>query len=120
MRAKLTLRIDAQLVEDAKACAQRNGKSAADFFAAMSGEAEPLHPDKTPLTRSLRGILAGADVDEAYYHRYLEDKYLWRLCLAPISRAARQASALTDALKNRGHRKPTHQIGSLRSNFSTA
>jgi hypothetical protein len=78
MQTKLTLRLEAQLIERAKAYARQRGTSVsqmvADYFALLDRQEqdEPL----TPLTRSLRGALRGANVDEDDYHRNLEKKYL--------------------------------------------
>ncbi len=78
MQSKLTLRLDAELIEQAKVHARNRGKSVsqmvADYFALLdreeSGETLP------PLTRSLHGALRGADLDKDEYRRYLEEKYL--------------------------------------------
>ena len=78
MQTKLTLRLEAQLIERAKAYARQRGTSVsqmvADYFALLDRQEqdEPL----APLTRSLRGALRGANVDEDEYHRHLEKKYL--------------------------------------------
>jgi hypothetical protein len=78
MNTKLTLRLDAELIERAKQHSTRTGKSVsslvADFFALMeSGEAgdTPI----TPSVRSLLGALSGPNVDEGDYRRHLEDKH---------------------------------------------
>ena len=78
MQTKLTLRLDAQLIERAKTHARNRGKSVsqmvADYFALL-GQEDP-HEMLPPLTRSLRGALRGAPIDEDEYHRHLEEKYL--------------------------------------------
>jgi hypothetical protein len=78
MQTKLTLRIDAQLIEQAKVHARNRGKSVsqmvADYFALLDRQ----EPDETlpPLTRSLHGALRGATTDKGEYRKHLEEKYL--------------------------------------------
>lgn len=78
MQTKLTLRLDAQLIERAKNHAKERGKSVsqmvADYFALLGQEEQS--ETLAPLTRSLYGALQGADVEKEDYHRYLEEKYL--------------------------------------------
>ena len=78
MQTKLTLRLEAQLIERAKAYARRRGTSVsqmvADYFALLDRAEQAEH--LAPLTRSLHGALRGADVDEDEYRRYLEEKHL--------------------------------------------
>ena len=79
MQTKLTLRLDEELIQRAKSHSKRTGKSVsqlvADYFALL--EAQPQEHDfpLTPIVRSLKGALRGADADVADYRRYLEDKY---------------------------------------------
>ena len=78
MQTKLTLRLDGQLIERAKAHAKKRGKSVsqmvADYFALLDRDdrPEPL----APLTRSLHGALGGTTVDEDTYRRHIEEEYL--------------------------------------------
>ncbi len=80
MHAKLTLRLDAELIQLAKSYSRQTGKSlsqiVADYFARLT--ARPVEDDTaaTPLVRSLRGALRGAEIDEDDYRRHLEEKYL--------------------------------------------
>jgi hypothetical protein len=80
MQAKLTLRLEGGLIRRAKSFAKRTGKSVsqmvADYFALL--EEQPQEPDSqlTPIVRSLKGSLRGANVDAEDYHRHLEEKYL--------------------------------------------
>jgi len=80
MPIKLTLRIDEELVERAKAYSKVSGKSVsqivADYLAILPTEAGEKGARLTPIVRSLRGFLRGADMDEKDYRRHLEDKYL--------------------------------------------
>lgn len=79
MQAKLTLRLEERLIEQAKDYAAKSGKSlsqvVADYFRLLtSAEKRPGGPP-APLTQSLRGLLKGAGVDERDYRRYLEEKH---------------------------------------------
>ena len=81
MKTKLTLRLDASLVRRAKAYAEAHGKSVsqlvADFFSALEREQQdegPAARELPPITRSLYGRLAGADVDEENHGRHQEEK----------------------------------------------
>ena len=78
MQTKLTLRLEARLIERAKAHARRRGTSVsqmvADYFALL--DREEHDEGLAPFTRSLRGALRGADGDEDEYRRHLEKKYL--------------------------------------------
>ena len=80
MHTKLTLRLEADLVQRAKSFAKKTGKSVsrivADYFTVLE---RPPKQDKPlswpPLVRSLKGSLRRARVDEKDYRRYLEHKY---------------------------------------------
>jgi hypothetical protein len=78
VQTKLTLRLDEALIKQARAHAKRRGKSmaqlVADYFASLDNvpEAEPL----APVTRSLKGMLRGSDLNESDHRRHLEEKYL--------------------------------------------
>jgi len=78
MHAKLTLRLDSQLIGRAKAHAKRAGKSVssvvADYFAALDvgeGEEQKLGPK----VRSLLGVLRERPLEEGDYRRHLEKKH---------------------------------------------
>lgn len=93
MQAKLTLRMDEELVEQAKAHAQEQGKSlskmVADYFRLLMlvGSEAAEKPVKVvpenklpPITASLVGILAHVEEyqersDKEIYHDYLQEKY---------------------------------------------
>lgn len=82
MHTKLTLRLDEQLIENAKVFAQQSGKSlsqiVADYFVQL-GKSESNTQPLPPITASLKGSLHTInhqDNDKHDYHRYLEDKYL--------------------------------------------
>ncbi len=80
MQSKLTLRMDANLIESAKAWSAQSGKSisgiVADLFTLMQQEARGGQENLTPTVKSLKGILKGHQVDEAEYRDYLAEKYL--------------------------------------------
>ena len=80
MKTKLTVRLDQELINKAKAYAKASGKSVsqmiADYFALLGEPTESSNQKITPVVRSLRGALRGGKVDLDDYHRHLEDKYL--------------------------------------------
>lgn len=79
MTTKLTLRLDEALIQKAKAFAKKRGKSlsqlVADYFFLLQASSQDDLDDIGPLTRSLKGILKGANLDEEDYRRYLEKKH---------------------------------------------
>jgi len=80
MKTKLTLRIDENLVKRAKSHSRKAGKSVsqmvADYFALLAEEPSLEVSELSPLVRSLKGVLRGADVSEDSYRQHLEKKYL--------------------------------------------
>ncbi len=80
MQTKLTLRLEAQLIEDAKTYARKRGKSVsqivADYFALLAAHAPKGAEPLPPVVRALKGALADYDVGEPDYRKYLEEKYL--------------------------------------------
>jgi hypothetical protein len=78
MQTKLTLRLEDQLIEQAKSYAAQAGKSVsqivADYFKLLTAPTTGARPS-SPVTRSLRGVLRGAKLDEGDYKKYLEEKY---------------------------------------------
>ncbi len=74
--AKLTLSMDATVVCRAKRYAQQHGVSVSEmvenYLAALTEPAPRNAPD-TPILRSLRGILKGAD--RTAYQKHLAAKY---------------------------------------------
>lgn len=79
MNTKLTLRLDDQLIRNAKRYSSRSGKSVsrlvADYFALIDASGDIPGTEITPRVRSLIGALKGATVTEADYRRHLEEKY---------------------------------------------
>jgi len=80
MRTKLTLRIDEELIDRAKAHARQAGKSVSqlvsDYLALLPDPGRSKPRPLTPVVESLRGVLAGSDLDEQDYRRHLEEKHL--------------------------------------------
>jgi hypothetical protein len=78
VNTKLTLRLDDKLIASAKRHSAQTGRSisqlVADFFALI--DARDGDVEITPRVRSLRGVLAGSNVDERDYRQHLEEKYL--------------------------------------------
>ena len=79
MQTKLTLRLDDQLVRDAKHYARQSGKSlsqmVAEYFSAITlPEAAPCK--LTPAVSRLKGVLAETRVDTEDCRTYLEGKHL--------------------------------------------
>ena len=80
MQTKLTLRLEQNLIDRAKAYSRRSGKSVsqlvADYFALMDTPDQQQSSELTPLVRSMKGSLRDADLSEEDYRRYLSEKYL--------------------------------------------
>jgi hypothetical protein len=79
MQTKLTLRLEDQLIEQAKAYAAQAGKSVsqivADYFKLLTSGQSRLVSPAPPLTKSLRGFLKESKLDEQDYKKYLEEKH---------------------------------------------
>jgi Family of unknown function (DUF6364) len=80
MQTKLTLRLEDQLIEQAKSYAAKAGKSVsqlvAEYFKLLTSEKKTKPtPPSTPITQSLRGLLRGSKLDEKDYKKYLEEKH---------------------------------------------
>lgn len=80
MQTKLTLRLDDQLIEQAKSYAAKAGKSVsqlvAEYFKLLTSEKTKPTSSSTPVTQSLRGLLRESKLDEKDYKKYLEEKHL--------------------------------------------
>ena len=80
MQTKLTLRLEDQLIEQAKCYAAHAGKSVsqivADYFKLLTTEKIKSVSPATPVTQSLRGLLRESKLDEKDYKKYLEEKHL--------------------------------------------
>ena len=80
MQTKLTLRLEDQLIEQAKSYAAQAGKSVsqvvADYFKLLTSEKANTRSPSTPITQSLRGFLRESKLNENDYKKYLEEKHL--------------------------------------------
>ncbi len=81
MQSKLTLRLDDELIREAKNLARQRGTSVSQLVAAYF-RALTRHPEDPsendvlpPLTRALAGTLRGADGAEEDYIEHLEQKH---------------------------------------------
>ncbi len=79
MQTKLTLRLEEDLIEQAKAYAGKTGKSlsqvVADYFRLLTTASKRPAGPPAPLTQSLRGLLKDTGVEEGDYRRYQEEKH---------------------------------------------
>ncbi len=80
MTTKLTLRMDENLINQAKDYAKHSGKSVsklvADFFALLNPEPEEDFDEISPKVKSLLGIMRDYQVSPEEYKKHLEKKYL--------------------------------------------
>ena len=79
MQTKLTLRLEDQLIEQAKSYAAQAGKSVsqivADYFTLLTSPEIKTKLPATPITQSLRGLLRESTLEEKDYKNYLEQKH---------------------------------------------
>jgi hypothetical protein len=79
VNTKLTLRLDDELIRNAKHHSSKSGKSVsrlvADYFALIDSVDELPGTEITPRVRSLIGSLKGATATEEDYRQHLEEKY---------------------------------------------
>ena len=77
MQTKLTLRMEQQVIEEAKQFAQEQGKSlsrlVADYFQSLQQRSQV--EELLPITRSLCGLLEGSGLEEQDYKKHLEEKH---------------------------------------------
>jgi len=80
MQTKLTLRLEDQLIEQAKSYAAQAGKSVsqivAEYFKLLTTQNVKTNSPSAPITQSLRGLLRESKLDEKDYKKYLEGKHL--------------------------------------------
>ncbi len=78
MQTKLTLRLEDELIQQAKEHAKQQGKSlsqvVADYFKVFTQESK--QKKISPVTRSLIGVLEQSHLDKNDYQKHLEEKYL--------------------------------------------
>ena len=79
MKKRLTLTIDADLIQRAKRHSQKRGKTLSqtveDYFVLMDEPIDIDEADLPPNVRSLVGMLEGSGLDEQDYYEYLERKH---------------------------------------------
>ena len=82
MQTKLTLRLEEQLIENAKLVAKQSGKSlskmVADYFVQLHQKPQNNSQTLPPTTASLLGCLPATpsqELDKEDYRDYLESKY---------------------------------------------
>jgi hypothetical protein len=77
MNTKLTLRMDDELVRQAKAEAARRGKSVSQMVGEFVDSLSTARRDEDlpPVTASLVGVLKGHDVSQADYKKHLLEKH---------------------------------------------
>ncbi len=79
MNAKLTLRLDEQLIKYAKEYSAKIGKPVsrivADLFEVIKNENIEKENMGTQAVKSLRGILKHHEIDEKDYEEYLDEKF---------------------------------------------
>jgi hypothetical protein len=79
MQTKLTLRLDDQLIGQAKRYADRSGKSVSQLVAEYFALLDPVEPTTahpiTPRVQALLGVLNGEPNDEGDYREYLKAKH---------------------------------------------
>jgi len=78
MQTKLTLRLENELIQQAKNYAKQHEKSlsqvVSDYFQMLTNESKK--PETSPITQSLIGILDAPDINKDDYKKHLEEKYL--------------------------------------------
>lgn len=79
MKKKLTLRMEQDAIERAKAYAKERGTSVSklveQFFCGITREEDVDEVEMSPLVRALLGVAEGADMSEEDYYEYLEKKH---------------------------------------------
>ena len=80
MQTKLTLRLDDELINRAKAYAKKSGKSVsqlvAAYFSILDNKPNKETSELSPIVRSLKGSLKGSKISKKDYQKYLEEKHL--------------------------------------------
>lgn len=82
MKNKLTLRLEKDLIKEAKEYADEKGTSVsqlvADYFELLKSQKSHIKNKKkvSPISSSLSGVLKHSNLSEADYKTHLEEKYL--------------------------------------------
>lgn len=81
MQTKLTLRLEDELIEQAKIYAKQSGKSVSQLVADYFLQLKKTQPDDkaqlSPITQQMSGLLKDAHIENEHtdYKAYLENKY---------------------------------------------
>lgn len=77
MNTKLTLRMDEDIIHQAKRHAAQRGKSVSQMFGdyVFSLELTKEKPELPPTTKSLLGVLRNTELSESDYKKHLEEKH---------------------------------------------
>lgn len=79
MQTKLTLRLEVELIDQAKSYAAQAGKSVSqlvsDYFKLLTSQKMKTSTPTAAITESLRGLLRESKLDEKDYRKYLEKKH---------------------------------------------
>ena len=81
MQTKLTLRLESDLIEEAKNYAAKSGKSlskmVAEYFYFLTSKNKIVNTEQLPpVTSQLKGVIRGQSVKKDDYFKHLEKKYL--------------------------------------------
>ena len=79
LKAKLTLRIEKDLIEEIKKLSKEKGESISKIvenYFRLTLQNKEKEEEITPTVRKLKGILKDKKVSEEDYKKYLEEKYL--------------------------------------------
>jgi predicted DNA-binding protein len=80
MQAKLTLRLDDELIRKAKRFSKKTGKSVsmivADYFEKLDAPVPEEIEGMSQKVAALRGVLKGTGAEKEDYYRHLEEKHL--------------------------------------------
>ena len=77
MQTKLTLRLEDELIQQAKTYAKQHDKSlsqeVSDYFQVLTNQQKK--PQASLITQSLIGVLDTSDINKDEYKKHLEEKY---------------------------------------------
>lgn len=80
MQTKLTLRLDENIIEEAKKVAKDRGTSVSklvsDYFRSFDSEKQNKPQALSPITNALLGVMENTELSEKDYKRHLEEKHL--------------------------------------------
>ncbi|OMH39838.1 DUF6364 family protein [Desulfurobacterium indicum] len=76
MKTKLTLRLDKEVIENAKRYSLKKGESVSRIVEKFFKTAFVKEEEITPTVKKLKGLLKRSEVKESDYKKFLEEKYL--------------------------------------------